>query len=56
FLMEPAWNVAVERQAINLIHRIGQHNPIRIVKFIIENTLEERLLMLQEKDQVPPPV
>ncbi|KAL9271274.1 ATP-dependent helicase rhp16-like protein [Drosera capensis] len=57
FLMEPAWNAAVERQAINWIHRIGQHKPIRIVKFIIENTVEERLLVLQEKkDQAPPPV
>ncbi|KAF2284940.1 hypothetical protein GH714_032721 [Hevea brasiliensis] len=52
FLMDPWWNPAVERQAQDRIHRIGQYKPIRIVRFIIENTIEERILQLQEKKEL----
>ncbi|KAK9267858.1 hypothetical protein L1049_010295 [Liquidambar formosana] len=51
FLMDPWWNPSVERQAFDRIHRIGQYKPIRIVKFIIENTIEEKILALQEKKE-----
>ncbi|CAM8880041.1 unnamed protein product [Rhodiola kirilowii] len=49
FLMEPCWNPAVELQAVDRVHRIGQGKPTRIVRFVIENTIEERLLKIQEK-------
>ncbi|KAK9155666.1 hypothetical protein Sjap_003146 [Stephania japonica] len=52
FVMDPWWNPAVERQAQDRIHRIGQYKPIRIVRFIIENTVEERILRLQEKKEL----
>ncbi|MCO5551283.1 hypothetical protein L7F22_004782 [Adiantum nelumboides] len=52
FLMDPWWNPAVEQQAQDRIHRLGQYKPIRIVRFIIENTIEERILKLQEKKQL----
>lgn len=52
FLMDPWWNPAVEQQAQDRIHRIGQFKPIRIVRFIIENTIEERILRLQEKKEL----
>ncbi|XP_031275430.1 DNA repair protein RAD16 isoform X2 [Pistacia vera] len=52
FLMDPWWNPAVERQAQDRIHRIGQYKPIRIVRFVIENTIEERVLKLQEKKEL----
>ncbi|CAN1843606.1 ATP-dependent helicase rhp16 [Linum perenne] len=52
FLMDPWWNPAVERQAQDRIHRIGQYKPIRIVRFIIENTVEERILQLQQKKEL----
>ncbi|KAK7261114.1 hypothetical protein RIF29_27418 [Crotalaria pallida] len=52
FLMDPWWNPAVERQAQDRIHRIGQFKPIRIVRFVIENTIEERILQLQEKKEL----
>lgn len=52
FLMDPWWNPAQERQAMDRIHRIGQYKPIRIVKFVIENTIEERILKLQEKKEL----
>ncbi|KAJ8557250.1 hypothetical protein K7X08_002875 [Anisodus acutangulus] len=49
FLMDPWWNPAVEQQAQDRIHRIGQHKPVRIVRFVIEDTIEEKILQLQEK-------
>ncbi|XP_020964401.1 ATP-dependent helicase rhp16-like isoform X2 [Arachis ipaensis] len=52
FLMDPWWNPAAERQAQDRIHRIGQFKPIRIVRFIIENTVEERILNLQQKKEL----
>ncbi|XP_010244485.1 PREDICTED: DNA repair protein RAD16 [Nelumbo nucifera] len=52
FLMDPWWNPAVERQAQDRIHRIGQYKPIRIIRFIIEDTIEERILKLQEKKEL----
>ncbi|KAK4776902.1 hypothetical protein SAY86_005590 [Trapa natans] len=52
FVMDPWWNPAVERQAQDRIHRIGQYKPIRIVRFFIENTIEERILKLQEKKEL----
>lgn len=52
FLMDPWWNPAAERQAMDRIHRIGQYKPIRIVRFVIENTIEERILKLQEKKEL----
>ncbi|KAG5606827.1 hypothetical protein H5410_028319 [Solanum commersonii] len=52
FFMDPWWNAIVERQAQHRIHRIGQYRPIRIVRFVIENTIEERILELQEKKQL----
>ncbi|CAA7392298.1 unnamed protein product [Spirodela intermedia] len=52
FLMDPWWNPAVERQAQDRIHRIGQHKPIRTVRFLIEDTIEERILQLQKKKEM----
>nr|XP_043628726.1 DNA repair protein RAD16 [Erigeron canadensis] len=52
FLMDPWWNPAVEQQAQDRIHRIGQYKPIRVMRFVIENTIEERILNLQEKKRL----
>ncbi|KAF3626543.1 putative (-)-germacrene D synthase-like [Capsicum annuum] len=52
FMMDPWWNPAVERQAQDRIHRIGQYKPVRIVRFVIQNTVEEKILMLQEKKEL----
>ncbi|KAH7301638.1 hypothetical protein KP509_23G035400 [Ceratopteris richardii] len=52
FLMDPWWNPAVEQQAQDRIHRLGQYKPIKVVRLIIENTIEERILKLQEKKQL----
>ena len=52
FLMDPWWNPAAEYQAIDRAHRIGQHKPIKAVRFIIRNTVEERILRLQDKKRL----
>ena len=49
FIMDPWWNGSVEDQAFDRIHRLGQHRPIKITRMIIENSIESRILQLQEK-------
>ena len=49
FLLDPWWNPAVEQQAIDRAHRIGQENKVFIYKFITKNTVEEKILKLQQK-------
>lgn len=52
YLMDPWWNPAAEMQAIDRTHRLGQYRPIRAVRFIADNTVEERILQLQEKKRL----
>ncbi len=52
YLMDPWWNPAAEMQAIDRTHRLGQFRPIRAVRFIAANTVEERILQLQEKKRL----
>lgn len=49
FIMDLWWNPAVEEQAMDRIHRIGQFKSIRIYRIIIEDSIESRVLMLQKK-------
>nr|GAT47839.1 SNF2 family DNA-dependent ATPase [Mycena chlorophos] len=49
YLMDPYWNPAVENQAVDRIHRLGQTRPVTTIKLIIENTIEARLLQVQKK-------
>jgi superfamily II DNA or RNA helicase len=49
FLLDPWWNPAVEAQAIDRAHRIGQQNKVIIYKFITRNTVEEKIMALQER-------
>jgi SNF2 family DNA or RNA helicase len=46
---DPWWNPAVENQATDRAHRIGQEKPVFIHKLITEGTVEEKILKLQEK-------
>lgn len=45
-LLDPWWNPAVENQAADRVHRIGQKNPVTIYRLIAANTVEERVLEL----------
>jgi SNF2 family DNA or RNA helicase len=49
FLLDPWWNPAVEQQAIDRAHRIGQENKVFIYKFITKNSVEEKILKLQQR-------
>ncbi|XAR69506.1 DNA helicase [Bertholletia excelsa] len=49
YLLEPWWNPAVEEQAMDRVHRIGQKEDVMIVRMIARNSIEERILELQEK-------
>ena len=44
--MDPWWNPAVEDQASDRAHRIGQTRPVTIYRFISANTIEEKILEL----------
>lgn len=48
FLLDPWWNPAVEAQAVDRAHRIGQESKVLIYKFITKNTVEEKILLLQQ--------
>lgn len=48
FLLDPWWNPAIEEQAINRVHRIGQDKPVTVIRFTIKNTIEDRIIKLQE--------
>ncbi len=47
--IDPWWNPAVEMQAADRAHRIGQEKPVFIYKFIARETVEEKILQLQER-------
>lgn len=48
FILDPWWNPAVEAQAIDRAHRIGQKRKVFTYKFITRNTVEEKILTLQK--------
>lgn len=51
FLLDPWWNPAIEQQAMNRAHRIGQDKPVFVYKFITEGSIEEKIQLLQERKQ-----
>jgi len=48
FLLDPWWNPAVEAQAIDRAHRIGQTRQVFAYRLIAKDTVEERVLELQQ--------
>ncbi len=49
YLIDPWWNPAVEDQAIDRTHRIGQTNKVFVYKMICKDTVEEKILQMQQK-------
>jgi superfamily II DNA or RNA helicase len=49
FLLDPWWNPAVEDQAADRAHRIGQDRPVLVQRIVAAETVEERMLELQDR-------
>ncbi len=52
YLVDPWWNPATEQQAIDRAHRIGQKRKVFAYKMICKDTVEEKILQLQERKQM----
>jgi SNF2 family DNA or RNA helicase len=48
FHVEPWWNPAVENQATDRVHRMGQDKDVNVIRFIMKDTVEERIQQLKE--------
>ena len=49
FILDPWWNPASEMQALNRAHRIGQDKSVFVYRYITSNSIEEKIVRLQEK-------
>lgn len=48
-ILEPFWNPFVEDQAIDRAHRIGQRRPVEVYRLLVPDSVEDRILQLQER-------
>ncbi|CAI4045815.1 hypothetical protein SKDZ_12G0870 [Saccharomyces kudriavzevii ZP591] len=49
YMMDPWWSPSMEDQAIDRLHRIGQTSSVKVIRFIVQNSIEEKMLRIQEK-------
>jgi SNF2 family DNA or RNA helicase len=49
FVLDPWWNPAVEAQAVDRTHRIGQQNPVMVYRYVSTATIEEKVIELQAR-------
>ena len=49
FHLEPWWNPSVENQATDRAHRLGQEKPVQVFKYIMHESLEEKIEILKER-------
>ncbi|KAG9891592.1 hypothetical protein KCU98_g18097, partial [Aureobasidium melanogenum] len=49
FMMDPWWSWAVESQAIDRVHRMGQTQEVKIVRFVVDQSIEEKMLRVQDR-------
>jgi len=50
--LDPWWNPFAEKQGIGRAHRIGQMNKVNVIRFISKNTVEEKIISLQERKKL----
>lgn len=48
-ILDPFWNPYIEEQAIDRAHRLGQTRPVHVHRILVEETVEDRILALQDK-------
>eukprot|EP01083_Nonionella_stella_P077978 213153_1 len=49
FLLDPWWNPAAEDQAVDRVHRLGQLRPVEVIRLIMKDSVESRVVELQAK-------
>ena len=49
YMMDPWWSFAVEAQAIDRVHRMGQTDEVKVCRFIVRESVEERMLKIQDR-------
>ncbi len=49
YMMDPWWSFAVEAQAIDRVHRMGQTDEVKVFRFIVKESVEERMLKIQDR-------
>ncbi|KAG9233775.1 putative DNA repair protein rad-5 [Amylocarpus encephaloides] len=49
YMMDPWWSFAVEAQAIDRVHRMGQVDEVQVCRFIVKDSIEEKMLRIQDR-------
>ncbi len=49
FVLDPWWNPAVEAQAVDRAHRIGQTKPVMVYRLVATDTIEEKVMLLKQR-------
>ena len=49
FMMDPWWSFAIEAQAIDRVHRMGQMRDVNVTRFVVKDSIEERMLRVQDR-------
>lgn len=49
YMMDPWWSFAVEAQAIDRVHRMGQVDEVKVCRFIVKDSVEQRMLKIQDR-------
>jgi len=52
FICDPWWNGAIEDQCIGRCHRIGQTNPVRVLKFVVQSSVEVGISKIQDNKRM----
>lgn len=51
-LLEPALQPGIEQQAVGRVHRLGQQRTTRVLRLLVEDTIEQKVLKLQEQKMI----
>lgn len=49
FMMDTWWNEAIEQQAIDRVHRLGQNKPVYVTRYVIRGTVEKRVMAVSAR-------